>query len=115
MISYLNYLKYKRSSQNQSSIRNCKSCSEHKAEKQACPAFKKQCHNYGKLNHFKKVCYSAKSQHTFQSKRGSQKFSAPKHINKLAAGSDMIDEDLFIIEAIETVDRYKIRKKFIAQ
>ena len=108
----VNYLKHKTSIQNHPSIRNCKSCEgKHKAEKQACPAFKKQCHNCGKLNHFKIVCYPAKSQNTFQSKRGSQKFSILKHVNELAAGSDMVDEDLFIIEAIETVDKVQNKKE----
>ena len=34
-----------------------------------------------------------------------------RHVNELAAGSDMVDEDLFIIEAIETVDKVQNKKE----
>ena len=69
----VNYLKHKTSIQNQPSIRNCKSCGgKHKAEKQACPAFKKQCHNCGKLNHFKR--YAIQPNHkTLFSRKGEVK------------------------------------------
>ena len=107
----VNYLKNKRTNQNQSSIQKCKSCGrEHKVEKQACLAFKKQCHGCGKFNHFKKVCYSAKSPHTFQGDKR-KKFGSRSRVDELLASNDPFDQEPFIIEIIESLNEMQNKKE----
>ena len=50
----INYLRKK-------NVENCKYCGGgHKIDRQACPAFAKQCHGCGKITYFKRMCHSEK-------------------------------------------------------
>ncbi|XP_028415850.1 uncharacterized protein K02A2.6-like [Dendronephthya gigantea] len=113
----INYLRNKKPLRNQSTIQSCKSCGgEHKAEKQACPAFRKECHGCGKLNHFKKVCYSEKSREVGKTKKGKQsRVNRKPKIDEIARddSSDESSEDLFIIGTIEELNKVRDKKEIL--
>ena len=76
--------------------------------KQACPASGKQCHGCGKLNHFKRVCYSARPRTTSQKKDGRQTGTLKKkpqnQVNQVApdySSDEDEKDDLFFIETVE--------------
>ena len=101
----VNCLKSKKQLRKRSPMLSSKSCGgEHRADKQACPAFGKQCHGCGKANHFKKICYSAKFRHTGpKAPQASESHRKPKVDEILTPkySPEGSDKELYIIETIE--------------
>ena len=104
----------------QPAIVTCKNCGgDHNRSKQACPASGKQCHGCGKLNHFKRVCYSARPRITSQKNYGRQtgtfKKKPQNQVNQVApeySSDEKEKEDLFFIETVEEPNE-KFSKKEI--
>ena len=71
-----------------------------KHERNKCPAFGKQCHNCGKLNHFKSVCRQ-------------QGRSDKQPVSQMEEKSEDSDSPIFVIECIGTVTHNKLGQYFV--
>ena len=71
-----------------------------KHERSNCPAFGKQCHQCGKLNHFKSVCR--------QQSRGDK-----QPVAQMEEKSEDSDNSIFVVECIGTVTHNKLGQYFV--
>ena len=79
--------------------KSCMYCGR-KHERNNCPAFGKQYHNCGKLNHFKSVCKQ-------------QGRSDKQPISQMEEKSENSDSSIFVVECIGTVTHNKLGQYFV--
>ncbi|KAL7832506.1 hypothetical protein SRHO_G00295240 [Serrasalmus rhombeus] len=79
-------------------ITNCSNCgNSHVAKREKCPAFGQQCHNCGKLNHYKSCCKSQP-----RNTRNSNRKASNQLVHEVAADQPTVCEDeTFYVDGVE--------------